>query len=334
MGSDQEWRWWLLIIFYSCGSIIGLIIATIHTRNVYIDLSKKIKTTLTSRVFSITLTMSLYFYVLGMIIMFTFLMEQLTKYCKYSIIITSWTYFMSKMFMYLSFIARLCSVYNNPIYHYNLNILKIFGAFAIIFAVVLCILITIDTEPWTYYGEKKYVSFCQVGIPTYMTIINGLYEISFSMGSMIAFLNPLRQLIKSILKSNITKKEIDELTPLIKISVKYSILTSIASLSTFLFMISIALGFSFTAPIDFITNMSCMVLMTPYYTNKKIYEKLCCLTIRFSHNCLKCCCGYNQGAFRLNININIKPVNSTSEVTDKDQLSSKDPSDNVEKSSL
>ena len=213
------------------------------------------------------------------------------------------------MFMYLAFIIRLCTVYNNPLYQYNLSTLKIICLLTIIYAFTVCCLTIWFTKSKSYYG------ICEGDIAPFIAGLMAIYDMVLSIGTTIAFIRPIRILIKSIFQNTANStgqntKSDEQLIPLINISVKYSVLTSIASISTFLLMITIALGYTFAGPIDFFVNMVCMVLMTRYYNDGKYYERFCCGAIKCSNLCLGYCCGY----YGENV------INLEKEITGSDQV--------------
>ena len=136
----QDWRWWLYLCLFSAPVIPGLIISIIHTRFVYLDLkSSETKKPVFSKLFSITLLTSLWLHFLGFLQGPFLTLDEFKAGCDISIITMSWRYIISKMFMYLAFIIRICSVHNNPLYQYNLTKLKIICFLTIIYALALCV---------------------------------------------------------------------------------------------------------------------------------------------------------------------------------------------------
>ena len=311
---DAIW-WYSLIIFAGFGSIIACIITIMHSRNIYLDLSNNNKTREAQpKLLTFTILISLYLFSIAMVTLFIsqIALSLLPVSCKAIVLIVSCSYLFGKMFMYLAFIVRLYILYDSPIFHYNLFILKIIFILAIVFGTALCILLSLTSEPTTEYGHK-HIAFCRADIKPFVAALTGIYDIMFSICTMVAFIVPLRRIIKSTLQSNISEQQKHELTPLIEAGIKYSILTIVASLSTFLFMVTAGLGLDKAPamPTDFIINMICMVLMTPYYNKSKIFEKLCCGIIKCSQCCLGYCCGYHEDAVKLSIT----NCNSNSNVT-------------------
>ena len=150
-----------------------------------------------------TVLTALYGYTLWMVINFIFLLPPLplAKYCNIRAKAAAITYFIAKMFMYLSFITRLYTVYNNPIYQYNVNIIKISFILAIISTIIICMLVPFGMNHkyhivTTTFGQNFII--CEWITSSFLIISFGLYDIIFSIGS----LNPLRKLIKSMVKDS------------------------------------------------------------------------------------------------------------------------------------
>ena len=236
------------------------------------------------------------------------------------------------MFMYLAFIIRLRMVYNNPFYSYNYTLLKIACIIIIAFALGIGIITSVDTHTYPYYSQRhKFITFCRSDIKPYIALMTGLYDIVFSIGSMIAFINPLRKIVSCILNETETERETEletengvhqagskedrnqkrdlkrarpkELYGIMNTGMEYAILTSIASFSTLLFMVAVAIGLLPVAPFDFVTNMACLLMMTPYYDERKYFQRICCGAILCSNGCLKCCYGYHKESTELGIQI-------------------------------
>ncbi len=75
---------------------------------------------------------------------------------------------------------------------------------------------------------------------------------------MIAFINPIRNLSKSVLDSDVSKQQKDDLFPLIRIGIKVAIL----------FMGVATVGLTVLGPIAQIVNMICIILITRYYNEQ------------------------------------------------------------------
>ena len=206
-------------------------------------------------------------------------------------------------------------VYDNPIYRYNFTILKLMCLFIIFCGLLLCLGFALTITPYAPYQHptKKYISFCESGLSLWLGALIGLYDVICCIGSMIAFINPLRKLIKSILMTETTEEQRNDLRPLIKTGVKYAILTSATAISTFIMLLVSSLGCVWFGALDFVINMICMVLMTSYYNEARYYERLCFPVIKCSKCCAWFCCGYNEDLVALEDAVN-KSTQSESNV--------------------
>ena len=187
--------------------------------------------------------------------------------------------------------------YSNPIYQLKLITLNISSGLIVISGISLGAFATVTLKPEEYDGAHV-LAYCRFSSPPITASMFGLYDIIFSLGTLFAFVNPLRKLIKGILlNKNMTEAAQNDLDVegLIYVGVKCVILTSVATLSTFLLIVAIGMmQLAWLTPIDMITNMVCMMLMTNYYDDKKFYERVCIVNIKCSAWCLGCCCGYRK----------------------------------------
>ena len=299
MAQNEDWRWWFTCVIWSIGLIIGLMIAIMQSKHVLSDTTKSNKS---RKLLTFNILACLYCYCSQMLILVLF-NNTLTVFgiyhCDLCIKLGAIAYTLAKMFMYLAFICRLYLVYNNPIYDYNPMVLKIISILVITYALSLCALHIYATKSIMYHGKEEYIVQCKADVNRPATISLGLFDVIFSTGSIIFFVNPLRKIIKSILASDVSKEQRNELNNLIQVGIKYTILTSVASLSSLLFLFAVMAGLALAGPIDFITNMICLILMTPYYNDKDYYSRMCCGTIKCSKLCLGYCCGYSEDTVEL-----------------------------------
>ena len=157
-----------------------------------------------------------------------------------------------------------------------------------------------------YHGQHSFIVFCKIdfipenyqnyySLTVYTTAI---YDIIFSISSFIAFINPIKQMIKSLLSTGDHNETIiqmkREITKLMHLGVRYAVLCFIITFTTILSVAAIAIKLSECIPIGWIVNMLCLILMTRYYTNGRLYENLCCCVINCGYCCMGCCCNYNQ----------------------------------------
>ena len=307
--AETEFSWWMYLVSFCIGLIIACFIVMIHIKNVYIDLTltsteRKTKTT-TYRLLSLSIVASIILYTLSLLQgTLTLIINPIN--CRTLFYTLNWCLPAAKMFMYLAFIIRLFTVYNNPLYNYNINVIKVTCITLIIYGVILCILFVYHLDTISIIsgvnenGEPlpDYVSFCSPIAPYYVGGLIVLYDFIFNIGLMIAFINPIRKLVKSLLKSysssnEMRKEDKDEITPLINTGVKFAVLASVSSLTTFVLLISfVVFTNAYLLPLDYNANIICMILMTPYYNEKRYYERLCCGAIKCSKCCLGKCCGY------------------------------------------
>lgn len=258
---------------------------------------------------------SLIMYTLGMMLVFILTRKEFMTitFCKINVLSVSWSYLLSKMFMYITFIVRLYIAYNNPIFQYNERILKLSGILTIIYGLSIATAMTLTSNPYPYYDADSYIARCVSDIHPIIPIFLGLYDIILSIGSMIAFINPLKKMIKSMLNDKgFTEQHKNKIHELIQIGMKYAILTSVASITSLIFIVMVSFELSLIAPFDYITNMICMILMTPYYDDKIYFQKLCCGAIKCGNwLSLKCCHGYvimeDEEMKQMNIRIVVTP---------------------------
>lgn len=216
------------------------------------------------------------------------------QFCYMVAINSSYSYQLSKMFMYLVFIIRLHAVYNDTAYKYNPKLLIIICIFIIIFSLVIMILVTVDVRALYYTHESsstKYIVSCGAELDLYILGMIALFDFGLSLFSMFAFIHPLRKVMRSLNSSDITPQIKYKLNNLMVIGQKNAILTSTAAITTLLLMGMVAIGYLFMAPLDLITNMICMILTTPYYNDYTYYHRICWIPIKCSNHCCNCCCG-------------------------------------------
>ena len=314
MASYEEGIYWFGNISFGICSIIGAIVCIIHSTKIYKDLRCTDKNGEESndrfyKFLLFSILSSLYFYEIAMIVSCILLLPGIVhNYCHITVRIATLSYILSKMFMYLSFIIRLFMVYNNPIYtHFcNLNILKIISLLMIIWGLIIIILALITSKPYTEHGNHHdYIAYCNPNFNQIAVFLVGLYDFVFSIGTMIAFINPLTKVVRSMLNQDITIEQRDKLDQLIDIGKRYVILTCIASLSTIILLIVLSQGLAPLAPWDYITNMICMILMTKYYNDRTFYQRLCCLAIKCTDWCVWHCCGYTNDTMKLTETVSI-----------------------------
>eukprot|EP00484_Ammonia_sp_Unknown_P009531 CAMPEP_0197076608 /NCGR_PEP_ID=MMETSP1384-20130603/212203_1 /TAXON_ID=29189 /ORGANISM="Ammonia sp." /LENGTH=301 /DNA_ID=CAMNT_0042515467 /DNA_START=155 /DNA_END=1061 /DNA_ORIENTATION=- len=228
------------------------------------------------------------------------------------------TYMLGKCFMYLVFIVRLYVVYKNSMYRYEFRSIRIVAICTVTISFILILVVAFQIHPIHRQGEQYYLSECQAVLNVYIGALVVLYDLTLSIGSTIAFIKPLRHLIRCT-----QPLEDADQSSLIEIATKYAILTIVASITTFVLIIGSGLGLGSLTPLDLICNMICLVLMTRYYfrahywqwsgfgqfdavgshlqydllgaltryyNEKKYYDVLCWIPIQCSSCCIWCCC--------------------------------------------
>merc|ERR1712110_1255860 len=117
---------------------------------------------------------------------------------------------------------------------------------------------------------------------------------------------------------------------LLKVGRKNAILTTTAMNSTIsLFILFAASNTTAILPFDFIMNMTCLILMTPYYGHK-YYTTLCCPMISCTKHCCPCCCwrvgkttkGKEKNKEELSKVIDLSDVTKTKTTTASQQVES------------
>eukprot|EP01084_Bolivina_argentea_P272733 464435_1 len=196
------------------------------------------------------------------------------------------TYMTAKLFMYLVFLLRLVMVYGSSSYAYNTNCLLII---AIIFVIITLAIIIIHVFAYRVHalGYNGLFIICDGTFNAIATLLVAITDFSAAFGFIAAFLYPLWKNVNLLRKYHATNPRLHSL---INIGLKATILTTTAGISTIIVVLIIGLlegktgvffGY-FAAPLEFIVNSLCILLMTPYYSDDKYYRKMCCIMI-------KCC---------------------------------------------
>merc|ERR1712176_1205741 len=108
-----------------------------------------------------------------------------------------------------------------------------------------------------------------------------MYDLVKTILNIFLFVSPLRKLLKDIEKTGGGTNKTSEM--MIATAYKYTILTSITSLTTMTFLLLIiGSALADLAGFDMIINTICIFLLCPYYPDTKYYSVYCCL-------CIRCC---------------------------------------------
>lgn len=179
---------------------------------------------------------------------------------------------------------RLSAIYEGTIFAFSKTCLYILTISTITSSIVLSVLLSLYIVSTQYsYPDIEIARECLTELPVFIMGFMSIYELSLAIGTLIAFLRPLSKLAHQSERN-------EETQSIMAIARKYTILTSVAAISTLGMMMLIgASSMSALMSIDFIMNITCLMLMTPYYKDQ-VYEKICCGIIKMTENC-KCCGG-------------------------------------------
>ena len=294
----QEHVLWLELIINSIATIICLILLIIHARKILSESksqnSEKTANSFTLSLLSITNTCSIICYFLGLFLLIPSYFARLltiSAYCSPIWFIGCSVYFLARTCNNLAFIIRLYVVYKGSIYQYNAKILVSIGIITILYPFAfLIVTYNVVIPHMAIFGDSNdYLIRCAPDVeatPKYPFAIGALYDIGFSISFMIAFINPLRKMIKDTKDGSSNK--------LIESGMKCAILVSVASFTSIINAFAVASGHNVFLAVDHITNIICLMLMTKYYRKNNYYSKLCCGAIKFSKWCMACCCCYKN----------------------------------------
>ena len=222
-------------------------------------------------------------------------------HCKYTFNTATAGYYLIKLETYLIFALRLHLVYDGSPYEIGKNKLICTSVFLIIytFAIVIVYIVLIGIEPdngfnndahddgfdvdFVDVSNSEYFNLCKTIAPEWYASLIGGVDFLVNVVYVILFVIPIRKLAKSI---NLSSRSLDDKDRLIGkmlvIGIKVYILSLVLFLTT-LVAIGIYLAtYIAVFSVDQIINITCLILMTPYYPNRKYYLRLCCC-------CIFCC---------------------------------------------
>lgn len=286
----QDWMVWLEAVSILIGSFIGLILIIIH---LYGILRSENKTNTKSLSYlSITDNAAILFYCLALFLllpMYGSKLLSIPEFCPYFWFIDSSIYFIARMFEYLAFIIRLHIVYTGSCYQYNVKLLIFMSIMAITHAFGSIIVSCISILPYVTIDEAHpYLITCapnQLQTAGHDIGLIAASDIMFCIIIMITFINPLRKIIKVMTTSK-------ETVELIGAGTKFGVLVIVATLTTIVETCVVAFGSNLFQSIDHLTNIICIMLMTPYDKYRDYYSLLCCGAIKCSKYCINWCCPY------------------------------------------
>ena len=323
-GEDIWIYWWSQVITFGLSGIIATVISIIQTKNTYQDLFTKErlsiqsnkneskdnmnksktnanlntkrgpKVTLLYKTIAIFVVLACWHYTFVIIFSLISKFEFGQIYCYEIVIWDSWNFQFAKMYMYLVFITRLHIVYKSSAYAFKPIKLKIISIFIIIICFVINIITSIVQTTYSEYYQHKYIpsdigAICKAD--TYIITVGliVLLDMTFAIGTIIVFLSPLRKIVRHLTQrnNNLSPQVKRSMKRLMAVGRKFAILAIMAMITTISLMVVFGLtNITALIPLDFLTNQTCMVLMTPYYKDDKYFDRFCCGIIK----CSKCCC--------------------------------------------
>eukprot|EP01084_Bolivina_argentea_P309435 535233_1 len=184
---------------------------------------------------------------------------------------------LGKLFMYFVFIWRLYIVYTDSTFAYNTAILTIMIIIIILWGFGNAILNVFTTKSVILISEKRI--YCTIDM--YMPMVGStvLYDLITCSICCYLFIRPLLWMIKNN-QNNET---------MYTLIVKYTILTFVAVISTFIIFIAVGVtDLAGLVAIDVTINSFCIFLFNNKYNN--FYNCICCGAIKSGTKCIHCCC--------------------------------------------
>eukprot|EP01083_Nonionella_stella_P168630 569879_1 len=208
-----------------------------------------------------------------------------------------WCLVLGKSFMYLLFMYRLHSCYENSIFVYSKRIIVTIGWFNVAFGIALESFTTYMTHKyWLFFADNdSFPNPCfpivnnwnvrylispvtrtfLISVPHKEFLYILIWDFIMNVLSLFLFIHPLYKTLKTMDvdgSSIITKS-------MLSIAVKYTLLASFACSSTSFLWICVSwilpTGYWIVA-FDCVFNSICIMLMTPYYHDRIYYERVCC----------------------------------------------------------
>eukprot|EP01083_Nonionella_stella_P039108 106364_1 len=309
MSEDSTNQWVWLPSYFSkiIGIIIATLIAIVHTKNVHSDLftverastshRKYIPTiNIPYKIMAVCVLASIYCYISNMIMSTLSHHGFMSSSCGLVVIWATWHYNYAKMFMYLVFLLRLYVVYHDTAHRCNEKVLFVLCIFVVCLSTTINLLVTFDAKSIATIRTDQIIAdavSCSADLSVYIAALIGLYDLGISIVTAVLFVIPLKKSFRTLHQSGVQINPVvaNKLNVLIEVGRKNAILAGTAAFTTFILMAAVGIGYSFFSAIDFVVNIVCMVLMTPYYPDSQFYEKICCGVIQCTKVCCCCCCG-------------------------------------------
>ena len=177
-------------------------------------------------------------------------------------------YGLAKMFMYLVFIYRIYVVYSNPFYGYNIKVIFVLGMTVLIWSIISTTITSIFTT-----GERVDINghwFCIGKVTIGLVISTLLFDFIISTLCLFLFIRPLLSLRKT------QGIEDQDKIKMYRVILKYTILSMVAILSTFMILVFIAVyDLTGLITIDIVINSMCIMHFNQRY-NKSYKILYCC----------------------------------------------------------
>ena len=296
--SNYEWYWFVQISLFGICCPLLLLLLIIHSYNVISDICTSNRSSiksLTNKPQLNSLYLSMTLITITSIILFTYSScicllwmwrynhsNSLTPQIQISITIGSIAWLLAKQSMYILFLFRLYATYKGSLYEYNYKLLIIIGIISCI-STIICILAVIfllNIKLLTY-PHIPFAAHYDTSYPFWAVIMTGSMDIGLSILFIYLFMRPLIIIASQMCCNN--KSQIDAVLELYAIGTKSLILTSMSIFTTLCLLLSVLLTNTLILlPVDAVINCICMMMIAPYYPDKKYYEKCCYLPIKCS----------------------------------------------------
>eukprot|EP01083_Nonionella_stella_P279349 950328_1 len=299
-ASEMEWFVWFMI-----AAIFMIILTMIHAYNVVLDFFTEERKSLAYRTKKPKLSKSYKFaqyltlFVLSLYALSSFMYAlEMGSYswslqdCINLNNAGGWFLLPGKGFMYLLFMYRLHICYQKSAYGYSKRLLLTIGwanvAFGFIFEGITTYL---SQKYWLYFADTDGFPNPCFPIPgvdwkiQYFGTTMMVWDFSMNVLSLGLFIKPLYKAMKfrdvdgQKVESSMTKN-------MIRIAIKYTLLSSFASISTSVFWAWTTWWSAtyYVVAFDVVVNSVCVMLMTAYYRDEWYYERLCWCIL-----CCPCC---------------------------------------------
>ena len=189
-------------------------------------------------------------------------------------------WFSAKQAMYYLFLFRLHTSYKTSFFAYNVKYLIIIGIISTITVIINIVNVIIFFQvKGFYYDEYVFAVHFNSHYPFWVIMLAGGPDAIISMLFIYLFIKPLKTVIANIGRTSETE---DGITEIYNAGIKALVLTTMCITTTLI--LSLTILFTNTLiilPIDSVINCICIMMMTPYYSEQRYYQRLCFLAISF-----------------------------------------------------